>query len=95
MEEYISTVRDRGPVERTYNVGVHTDVEDERAGRHHPLAPAEEVDGDGGLQQAASHPNDRRDHRVPIFFPPDGARMQHIYTQCKQEPFQQGQTGVY
>jgi len=52
-------------IEHTYNVGVHTDVEDEGSGRH-PLAPAEEVDGDGDLQHAARHPDDRRDHRVPF-----------------------------
>jgi hypothetical protein len=52
-------------IESTYNVGVHTDVEDEGSGRH-PLAPAEEVDGDGDLQHAAHHPDDRRDHRVPV-----------------------------
>jgi hypothetical protein len=48
----------------SYHVGAQADVQDEGAGRH-PLALAEEVDGDGDLQHAAGHRDHRHRDRVP------------------------------
>jgi hypothetical protein len=47
---------------RTYHVCTHADVQDHGAGGH-PLALAQEVEGDGYLQHAPRQPYDgRRDH---------------------------------
>ena len=67
-------------IESTYNVGVHTDVEDEGSGRH-PLAPAEEVDGDGDLQHAAGHRDHRHGDRVPsVHLEIDHTRTSRTYS---------------
>ena len=52
---------------RRYHVGAHADVEDQGAGRH-PVALAEEVDGDGDLQHAAGPRDHRHGDRVPSVY---------------------------